>query len=80
MDKTEWQEEKQMLQIFHLENDTGYSLLDAMISIFIAGVVLIAVATSISGLIKLTKKNNQQITEIIAARNSEAEKVFKSVQ
>lgn len=75
-----WKVVKKMQQIFHQGNDEGYSLLDAMVSIFIAGVVLIAVTSSISGLIKLTQKNEQKVIKIIETKNADAEKVFISAK
>jgi hypothetical protein len=57
-------------------NEEGYSLVDAALSIFIAGVVLLAVCALVAGVMHFSLQTIQKIDAGIQSQNAAAEKVF----
>lgn len=57
-------------------SEDGYSLVDAALSIFIAGVVLLAVCALVSAALRFSLHTVGKIDAAIQAENAAAEKVF----
>jgi Tfp pilus assembly protein PilV len=57
-------------------NEEGYSLVDAALSIFIAGVVLLAVCALVAGVMHFSRQTVEKINASIQTQNDASEKVF----
>lgn len=64
-----------MRTLFH-GSDSGYSLIDAVVSIFIAGVALVAVYAVLSAAVRFSTNCCKKIVESIQYENDKAEKVL----
>lgn len=75
MGKMDLRVETESMRIFPLGND-GYSLVDAALAIFLAGVFLLAVFSLIISFQKLCQSLLESCQSIIAERNSQVEIIY----
>jgi hypothetical protein len=68
------------MRILHRGSNGGYSLVDAALSLFIAGVVLLAVCAVVSQALRFSRKTVQKIDTEIQSENASAEKVFSNAE
>jgi len=64
------------MRILRHGSEEGYTLVDAALSIFIAGVVLLAVCAVVSGAMQFSRRTAAKIDAAIQSENAAAEKVF----
>ncbi|MDR2029790.1 MAG: hypothetical protein LBP93_09685 [Treponema sp.] len=59
-----------MTPIFAPGDDQGFALLDALLCLFIAGIILLAAYGSISSILRISAGSMEQGAAIIEARNN----------
>ena len=71
-----WKAEMELRKIFQHGN-SGFSLIESVVSIFIASLFLCGITVLVLSTLKNTLKIKNEVTTIISTYNSEAEKMAK---
>lgn len=70
MDAMERMGERETMRTSHPGNDRGFVLMDALVSLFVAGVAMLAICACVASTLRLAGACRERTKEIIEQRNT----------